>query len=79
MDKNQEAYLTEKFGRRVNFDEMERRLYSHDVGAPAGTQRPSCRGKGSFACILYCNACLPHQPSITNFKHLEGYIAWMSG
>jgi FAD/FMN-containing dehydrogenase len=33
MDKNQIAWLTEKFANRVNFDEMERRLYSHDVGA----------------------------------------------
>ena len=40
MDKNQEAYLTEKFGRRVNFDKMERRLYSHDVGAIPSLIKP---------------------------------------
>ena len=33
MDQNQRAYLNGKFGKRVNFDEVERKLYSHDVGA----------------------------------------------
>jgi len=33
MDKNQKAYLKELFGSRVNFDEPERVLYSHDVAA----------------------------------------------
>jgi Fe-S oxidoreductase/FAD/FMN-containing dehydrogenase len=40
MDKNQRAYLTDKFGARVNFDEMERRLYSHDVGAMPSLIKP---------------------------------------
>ena len=40
MDKNQKAYLTEKFGPRVNFDKMERRLYSHDVGAIPSLIKP---------------------------------------
>ena len=33
MDNNQKAYLKEKFGDRVNFDETERVLYSHDIAA----------------------------------------------
>ena len=33
MDENQRAYLKEKFGNHVNFDETERVLYSHDVAA----------------------------------------------
>jgi Fe-S oxidoreductase/FAD/FMN-containing dehydrogenase len=33
MNIKQRAYLKEKFGNRVNFDEMERRLYSHDIAA----------------------------------------------
>ena len=33
MDKNQKAYLEEKFGNRANFNEMERVLYSHDIAA----------------------------------------------
>jgi Fe-S oxidoreductase/FAD/FMN-containing dehydrogenase len=40
MDKNQRAYLTEKFGNRVNFDKMERKLYSHDVGAIPSLIKP---------------------------------------
>lgn len=40
MDKKQETYLTERFGRRVNFDKMERRLYSHDVGAIPSLIKP---------------------------------------
>jgi Fe-S oxidoreductase/FAD/FMN-containing dehydrogenase len=40
MDKNQIAYLTEKFGKRVNFDEVERILYSHDVGAIPSLVKP---------------------------------------
>jgi len=33
MDNNQKAYLKEKFDNRVNFDEMECVLYSHDIAA----------------------------------------------
>jgi Fe-S oxidoreductase/FAD/FMN-containing dehydrogenase len=40
LDKNQRAYLTDKFGNRVNFDEMERTLYSHDVGAIPSLIKP---------------------------------------
>ena len=40
MDKKQKTYLTEKFSKRVNFNEMERRLYSHDVGASPSLIKP---------------------------------------
>ncbi|MEN6622038.1 MAG: FAD-binding oxidoreductase [Smithella sp.] len=40
MNQNQIAWLTEKFGKRVNFDEMERKLYSHDVGAIPSLIKP---------------------------------------
>ncbi|MGV8058357.1 MAG: FAD-binding and (Fe-S)-binding domain-containing protein [Smithellaceae bacterium] len=40
MDENQRAYLAGKFRNRVNFDEMERRLYSHDVGAIPSLIKP---------------------------------------
>lgn len=40
MDKKQKKYLEEKFGKRVNFAEMERRLYSHDVGAIPSLIKP---------------------------------------
>ena len=40
MDSNQKSYLEEKFGKRVNFDEMERRLYGHDIGAIPSLIKP---------------------------------------
>jgi Fe-S oxidoreductase/FAD/FMN-containing dehydrogenase len=40
MDKIQKSFLEEKFGSRVNFDEMERRLHSHDVGAMPSLIKP---------------------------------------
>lgn len=40
MNTKQRAYLKEKFGNRVNFDEMERRLYSHDIAAIPSLIKP---------------------------------------
>ncbi len=40
MKNNQEVYLIEKFGRRVNFDKMERRLYGHYIGAIPSLIKP---------------------------------------
>jgi len=37
---NQRAYLESKFGSRVNFRLMERRLYGHDIGAMPSLIRP---------------------------------------
>lgn len=33
MDRSQRAYLEKRFGKHINFDEMERKLYSHDIAA----------------------------------------------
>jgi Fe-S oxidoreductase/FAD/FMN-containing dehydrogenase len=40
MNSEQRAYLTKKFGGRVSFDEMECRLYSHDIAAIPSLLRP---------------------------------------
>ncbi len=60
MNQQAKEYLEKQFGNRVNFDEMERRLYSHDIAAiPSliqpliGKTIPRCRspaGRRRRAC-----------------------------
>ncbi len=40
IDKNKRLYLEEKFGDRVNFKKVERKLYSHDIAAVPGLIKP---------------------------------------
>lgn len=40
LDDKQRSYLTERFGDRVNFNKVERKLYSHDIAAIPGLVKP---------------------------------------
>ena len=40
IDKKQQALLEEKYGNRVNFRKLERKLYSHDIAAMPGLIKP---------------------------------------
>ena len=40
LDKEQKHYLQETFGKRVNFESLERKLYSHDIAAMPGLIKP---------------------------------------
>ncbi len=40
INKNQRIFLEEKFGNRVNFRKLERKLYGHDIAAMPGLIKP---------------------------------------
>lgn len=40
LDQRKRSYLEEKFGSRVTFNKVERKLYSHDIGAMPSLIRP---------------------------------------
>ena len=40
IGKKQRIYLDEKFGNRVNFRKLERKLYGHDIAAMPGLIKP---------------------------------------
>ena len=44
INKEQRTFLEEKFGSRLNFRKLERKLYGHDIGAMPNLIRPIIGG-----------------------------------
>ena len=40
LNREQTAFLEDRFGKRVNFDRLERKLYSHDIASIPSLVRP---------------------------------------
>lgn len=65
LDNKQQSYLKERFGGRVNFDKVERKLYSHDIAAIPGLIKPLIGSTVPDAVV---------QP--VNEEELTGLIRW---